>query len=116
MGIWRKTESTPAAAPALFALRGQDRRSLAATLERLALIAPPLSGQERQELAAQWCREAGPEPGAGRAGSGTSGVPGSQGGAGDGEIRVAFLATGNEQLVTRARLAADLVSAVRRGR
>ena len=33
----------------------------------------------------------------------------------DGEIRVAFLAESNEQLVTRARLAADLVSTVRPG-
>ena len=61
MGIWRKSESTPVAAPALFALRGQDRRSLAATLERLVLMAPRLSDQDRQDLAAQWCREAAPE-------------------------------------------------------
>jgi hypothetical protein len=96
MGIWRKTESTSAAAPVLFALRGRDRRSLAATLERLALLAPRLSDRERQDLADQWCRQA---------------VPGDRGD----EIRVAFLAGGNDQLVTRARLAADLVSTVRPG-
>jgi acyl transferase domain-containing protein len=96
MGIWRKSESRPVAAPALFALSGRDRRSLAATLERLALIAPRLADRERQDLAAQWCREA-------------------RAGGGDGEIRVAFLARGNDQLVMRARLAADLVSAVRPG-
>src|ERR1700744_4082676 len=111
MGIWRKPESTAAAAPALFALRGQDRRSLAAALGRLALIAPRLSGQDRQDLAAQWCREAGPETGAGV--SGAAGAGAGRPGAGDGEIRVAFLAMSNDQLVTRARLAADLVSAVR---
>jgi hypothetical protein len=121
MGIWRKSESTPAAAPALFALRGQDRRSLAAALERLALIAPRLSGQDRQDLAGQWCREAaasGSAAGAGAEGSGggRAGAPGDgRPAAGDGEIRVAFPATSNDQLVTRARLAADLVSAVRPG-
>src|ERR1700691_2312507 len=97
MGIWRN-EKTPVAAPAapgLFALRGHDRRALAATLERLALHAPRLSGPERQQLAGQWSRQAV--------------------GAGDGEIRVAFLAEGNDQLVARARLAADLVSTVRPG-
>ena len=90
MGIWRKSESAPAAAPALFALRGRDRRSLAATLERLALIAPRLSGPDRQDLAAQWCREAAPETGAGV--SGAAGAGAGRPGAGDGEIRVAFLA------------------------
>lgn len=98
MGIWRKAEKTPAAAPAapgLFALRGHDRRALAATLERLALDAPRLSGAERRQLAGQWSRQAV--------------------GSGDGEIRVAFLAEGNDQLVARARLAADLVAVVRPG-
>src|ERR1700761_2096503 len=98
MGIWRKAEKTPSAAagaPGLFALRGHDRRALAATLERLAVHAPRLSGPERQQLAAQWSREA---------------VDGA-----DGEIRVAFLAEGNDQLVARARLAADLVAVVRPG-
>ena len=62
MGIWRKTESRPATGPVtpgLFALRGRDRRALAATLERLALLAPRLSGPERQQLAADWCRLGG---------------------------------------------------------
>src|ERR1700679_1755942 len=98
MGIWRKTERTPTATsvtPGLFALRGHDRRAMAATLERLALLAPQLSEPERQQLAANWCRQAVA--------------------AGDGDIRVAFLAGGNDQLVTRARLAADLVSSVRPG-
>jgi hypothetical protein len=36
-------------------------------------------------------------------------------GGADGEIRVAFLAEGNDQLVARARLAADLVAVVRPG-
>jgi hypothetical protein len=115
MGIWRKSESAPAATPALFALRGQDRRSLAATLERLALIAPRLSGPDRQDLATQWCREAASESGAGASGAG-AGQPGAgRLAAGDGEIRVAFLAASSDQLVMRARLAADLVSAVRPG-
>ncbi|HEX3749852.1 MAG TPA: acyltransferase domain-containing protein [Streptosporangiaceae bacterium] len=64
-------------------------------MERLALHAPRLSGPDRQQLADQWSREAV--------------------GAGDGEIRVAFLAEGNDQLVARARLAADLVAVVRPG-
>jgi hypothetical protein len=136
MGIWRKTESRPAAGPVtpgLFALRGRDRRALAATLERLALLAPRLSGPERQQLAADWCRQAaaGPSPRAaapslaadgspsgtspsGTSASGTS-ASGSSSVAEDGEIRVAFLAESNDQLVTRARLAADLVSKVRSG-
>src|SRR6201996_8251073 len=98
MGIWRKAEKTPSAAagaPGLFALRGHDRRALAATLERLAVHAPRLSGPERQQLAAQWSREA---------------VDGA-----DGEVRVAFRAEDNEQVAPRARLAADLVAVVRPG-
>jgi len=103
MGIWRKSENgpvvppvaAPSDAPGLFALRGHDRRALAATLERLALRAPRLSGPERQELAAQWSRQAVAADGGG--------------------IRVAFLAESNDQLVARARLAADLVSKVRPG-
>ena len=146
MGIWRKTKSRPATGPVtpgLFALRGRDRRALAATLERLALLAPRLSGPERQQLAADWCRQAaaGPPPRAaapssatdgsasgtspsgtspsgtspsGTSASGTS-ASGSSSVVGDGEIRVAFLAESNDQLVTRARLAADLVSKVRPG-
>src|ERR1700744_5554083 len=89
MGIWRKAEKTPSAAagaPGLFALRGHDRRALAATLDQLARHAPRLSGPERQQLAAQWSRQA---------------VDGA-----DGEIRVAFLAEGNDQLAARARLGA----------
>ena len=145
MGIWRKTESRPATGPVtpgLFALRGRDRRALAATLERLALLAPRLSGPERQQLAADWCRQAasGPSPRAaapspdrrvtvryvavGRVAVRNVAVRTSPSGASpsgrspveeDGEIRVAFLAESNEQLVTRARLAADLVSTVRPG-
>ena len=141
MGIWRKTESRPATGPVtpgLFALRGRDRRALAATLERLALLAPRLSGPERQQLAADWCRQAAsgpspraaaPSPAAGGSPSGTSPSGGSPSGTSpsgtspsgrssveeDGEIRVAFLAESNDQLVTRARLAADLVSTVRSG-
>src|ERR1700760_4066253 len=91
MGIWKKAED----APGLFALRGHDRRALAATLERLALLAPQLTGPERQDLAAQWSRQAVGES--------------------DGDLRVAFLAEGNDQLAARARLAADLVSQVRAG-
>jgi malonyl CoA-acyl carrier protein transacylase len=136
MGIWRKTESRPATGPVtpgLFALRGRDRRALAATLERLALLAPRLSGPERQQLATDWCRQAaaGPSPrtaapssaadgspsGTPASGTPTSGTPaaGSSPVEEDGEIRVAFLAESNDQLVTRARLAADLVSKVRSG-
>jgi Polyketide synthase dehydratase/Acyl transferase domain len=131
MGIWRKTESRPATGPVtpgLFALRGRDRRALAATLERLALLAPRLSGPERQQLAADWCRQAAsgpspraaaPSPAAGGSPSGTSLSGASPSGRSpaeeDGEIRVAFLAESNDQLVTRARLAADLVAAVRPG-
>src|ERR1700744_4403310 len=98
MGIWRKAEKTPSAAagaPGLFALRGHDRRALAATLDQLARHAPRLSGPERQQLGAQWSRQ---------------GVDGA-----DGEIRVAFLAEGSDQLAARARLAAYLVAAVRAG-
>jgi hypothetical protein len=98
MGIWRKAEKTPVAAPAapgLFALRGHDRRALAATLEGLAQHAPGLSGPERQQLAGQWSRQAVE--------------------AGDGKVRVAFRAGDNDQLVTRARRAADLVAAVQPG-
>jgi malonyl CoA-acyl carrier protein transacylase len=136
MGIWRKTESRPATGPVtpgLFALRGRDRRALAATLERLALLAPRLSGPERQQLAADWCRQAAsgpspraaaPSPPAAAPSSGASPSGASPSGASpsadspaeqDGEIRVAFLAESNDQLVTRARLAADLVSKVRSG-
>lgn len=146
MGIWRKTESRPATGPVtpgLFALRGRDRRALAATLERLALLAPRLSGPERQQLAADWCRQAAsgpspraaaPSPATGGSPSGTSPSGASPSGTSpsrtsplgaspsgrspveeDGEIRVAFLAESNEQLVTRTRLAADLVSTVRPG-
>jgi malonyl CoA-acyl carrier protein transacylase len=126
MGIWRKTESRPATGPVtpgLFALRGRDRRALAATLERLALLAPRLSGPERQQLAADWCRQAaagsspraaGPSSAAGTPASGTPAADSSPVEE-DGEIRVAFLAESNDQLVTRARLAADLVSKVRSG-
>src|ERR1700761_6035285 len=89
MGIWRKSEIRPTAAPALFALSGRDRRSLAATLERLALVAPRLADRERQALAAQWCREATAGPGAGTAGDGTAGAGTAGGGGGD---RVGFLA------------------------
>jgi hypothetical protein len=91
MGIWKKAED----APGLFALRGHDRRALAASLERLALLAPQLTGPERQDLAAQWSRQAVGES--------------------DGDLRVAFLAEGSDQLAARARLAADLVSQVRAG-
>jgi acyl transferase family protein/polyketide synthase family protein/polyketide synthase-like dehydratase family protein len=131
MGIWRKTESRPATGPVtpgLFALRGRDRRALAATLERLALLGPRLSGPERQQLAADWCRQAAarPSPRAAAPSSAADGSPsgtspsgtsasGSSSVAEDGEIRVAFLAESNDQLVTRARLAADLVSKVRPG-
>jgi Polyketide synthase dehydratase/Acyl transferase domain len=128
MGIWRKTASRPATGPVnpgLFALRGRDRRALAATLERLALLAPRLSGPERQQLAADWSRRAasGPAPvAASLAGTSPTGASptgpllaaASRAGE-DGEIRVAFLAEGNDQLVTRARLAADLVSKVQAG-
>jgi hypothetical protein len=136
MGIWKKTESRPATGPVtpgLFALRGRDRQTLAATLERLALLAPRLSGPERQQLAADWRRRAasGPSPraatpssAAGPSPSSTSASdtsPSSSSPSGSstakegGEIRVAFLAESNDQLVTRARLAADLVSKVRSG-
>lgn len=117
MGIWRKTETAPAAAPGLFTLRGRDRRALAAALERLARLAPRLSGREPEYLAAQWCRQAAAgSPGAGaEAGSLVAGADAGFPAAGGDEIRVAFLADGNDQLAARARLAAELVGAARPG-
>src|ERR1700761_7205050 len=100
MGIWRKAVKTPGAtpvAPGLFALRGDDRQALAATLAGLAQHAPRLSGPERQQLADQWSRQA------------------VEAGGGGGEVRVAFRAEDNQQLAARARLAADLVATVQPG-
>jgi hypothetical protein len=100
MGIRVKADGTQVAAvTGVFALRGGNRRALIATLERIAAIAPHLSGAELRDLASQLCRDAAPKP------------PGR----GDGEIRVGLVARTPHQLSERARLAATLVSSVRNG-
>jgi hypothetical protein len=100
MGIRVKAEDAQVAAvTGVFALRGGNRRALIATLERIAAIAPQLSGPELRDLACQLGRDTGTRP------------PGR----GDGEIRVGLAARDQDQLAERARLAAALVSRVGNG-
>lgn len=102
MGIRVKTEGAlPAAVSGLFVLRGRDRQALAATLERIAGVAPHLADCERDDLAGQLWHDTA---------AASKGAPGA-----DGEIRVAVVARDARQLAERARVAADLTSVVRTG-
>ena len=116
MGIRVKAgRARPAAATSVFALRGRDRPSLVAALERIAAIAPGMSDRELQNLACQLCRETA------AAGLAGSDAPGTRAGgrsrdlAGDREIRVTMTAWNPDQLAERARRAARLAGAVRGG-
>jgi enediyne polyketide synthase len=100
MGIRVKAEDAQVAmVTGVFALRGRNRRTLIAALERIAAIAPHLSGAEFRDLACQLGRDTGTR----------------RPGRGDGEIRVGLAARDQVQLAGRARLAATLVSRVRNG-
>jgi enediyne polyketide synthase len=135
MSIRIKTgRARPAAATGVFALRGRDRPSLIAALERIAAIAPRLSYHGLHDLACQLGREtagasaAGPGPGAadggapgadaGRRPAFPGGVPGTRAAGrsrdpgGDREIRVTVTASNQDQLAERARRGAALVGAV----
>ena len=64
MGIRVKAEDAQVATvTGVFALRGGNRRALIATLERIAAIAPHLSGAELRGLAGQLGRDTAARPG-----------------------------------------------------
>src|SRR5450755_166032 len=108
MSIRIKTGRTrPAAAAGVFALRGRDRPSLIAALERISAIASRLSIHELHNLAYRLGRETA---GASAAGPGQGQGPGPADG--DREIRVTVTASNQEQLAERAHRGAALVGAV----
>ena len=116
MGIQVKAgRARSAAATGVFALRGRDRPSLVAALERIAAIAPGMSERELRNLTRQLCRETA------AAGLARSDTPVTRAGdrsrglAGDREIRVTMTAWNPDQLAERARRAARLAGAVHGG-
>jgi hypothetical protein len=86
----------PAVFTGVFALRGGDQQLLAATMERIASIAPQLSHHDLRNLACQW----------GQWGRDKTG-------AGDREIRVSLTARSQAELAERATRAARLVRGLR---
>jgi hypothetical protein len=89
----------PAVFTGVFALRGGDQQLLAATMERIASIAPQLSHHDLRNLACQW---------------GQWGQWGrDKTGAGDREIRVSLTARSQAELAERATRAARLVRGLR---
>ena len=111
----------PAVFTGVFALRGCDQQWLAATLERIASIAPRMSPHELRNLACQLGHDmatAGPPgaPGgiAGRLASGAGRArPGNAGG--NPEIRVSMTARSRDELAERAARGARLVRGLRGG-
>ena len=91
----------PATAGGVFALRGRDRPSLIAALERITALAPRLSHHELHNLGHHLSQEVS---------HGRSSTL-----AEDGEIRIALTASNGDQLAERACHAARLVRTVRGG-